>query len=139
MKESGMDGSKRRHNRLLHRPEKNKIPNTTTCEAVETFASVCLNTFGILPVVHQVELSNNGKIVKVRALVDRRSSLSWIDRSFADQLNLKRVKRALAVSKKIGTKCHDSEFNKVTNQSEDYGNEENPLTIHHSLIIDDRL
>ena len=87
MKECGIDGCKRRHNTLLHRPEENKIPNTTSTEAVETHASVSLNTFGILP-VHQVELSNNGKRVKVLALVDSGSSLSWIGKSSADQLNL---------------------------------------------------
>ena len=83
VKECGIDGYKRRHNRLLHRPEENKSPNTTSTETSETHASVCLSTFGILP-VYQVELSNNRKTVKVLALVDSGSSLSWIDKWAAD-------------------------------------------------------
>ena len=75
MKECGIDGCKRHHNRLLHRPEEPKISNTTSTEIVETHASVSLNTFGILP-VYKVELSNNGNRVKLLALVDSGSSLS---------------------------------------------------------------
>ena len=136
MKECGIDSCKRRHNRLLHRPEENKIPNTTSTEAVETHANVSLNTFGILP-VHQVELSNNGKRVKVLALVDSGSSLSWIDKSSADQLNLQGVKRGLTVSGIIGTECHDSELVKVTIHSKDYGKEEIQMAIHQNLVIGD--
>ena len=63
MKECGIDGCKRRHNRLLHRPEEPKISNTASTEIVETHASVSLNTFGILP-VYKVELSNNENRVR---------------------------------------------------------------------------
>ena len=97
MKECGIDGCKRQHNRLLHRPEETKSSNTLSTEIVETHASVSLNTFGILP-VYKVELSNNGKRAKVLALVDSGSSLPWIDKSSADQLNLQGVKRGLTVS-----------------------------------------
>ena len=99
MKECGIDGCKRRHNRLLHRTEENKIPNATS---TETQANVSLNTVGILP-VYEVELSNNVKRAKVLALVDSGSSLSWIDKSSADQLNLHGVKRGLTVSGINGT------------------------------------
>ena len=40
MKKCGIDGCKKRHNRLLHRPEENKVPNTTSTETVETHASI---------------------------------------------------------------------------------------------------
>ena len=104
MKECGIGVCKRRHNRLLHRPEETKNFNTTSMEIVETQASVSLNTFGILP-VYKVELSNNGNKVKLLALVDSGSSLSWIDKTSADQLNLQGVKRVLTVSGINGTKC----------------------------------
>ena len=97
MKESGIDGCKRRHNRLLHRSEGNEIPDTTSTETVETHANVSLNTFGILP-VYEVEHSNNSKRVTVLALVGSGYSLSCIDKSSADQLNLRGVKRVLFVS-----------------------------------------
>ena len=83
MKECSIDGCKRRNNRLLHRPEETKSSNTTSTETVETHASVSSNTFGILP-VYEVKLSNNGKKVKLLALVDSGSSLSWIDKTSAD-------------------------------------------------------
>ena len=75
MKDCGIDGCKRRHNRLLHQPEDLKSFNTTSTEILETHASVSANTFGILP-VYKVELSNNGNRVKLLALVDSGSSLS---------------------------------------------------------------
>ena len=134
MKECGIDGCKRRHNRLLHRPEETKIPNTTSTEIVETHASVSLNTFGILP-VYKVELSNNGNRMKLLALVDSGSSLSWIDKTVADQLNLQGVKRSLTVSGINGTECHDSEIVNVTIHSKDYGNEDVQMAIHQKLVI----
>ena len=81
------DCCERRHNRMLHRPEENQLPNPTSTETVKTNASVRLNTFGMLP-VYQVELSNNGKRMKVLALIDNGSILSWINKSSVDQLNL---------------------------------------------------
>ena len=74
MKECGIDGCKRRHNKLLNQPEETKNCNTTSTEIVETHASVSLNIFGILP-VYKVELSNNGNRAKLLALVDSGSSL----------------------------------------------------------------
>ena len=59
MKEFGIDGCKRRHNRLLHRPEENKLHNTTSTETVEFHASVSMSTFGVL-LVYEVKLSNKG-------------------------------------------------------------------------------
>ena len=79
MNECGIDGCKRRHNRLLHRPEDNKIPDTASTETVETHASVSLNTFGNFH-VYVVEFSEKGKRLKVLALVDSGSSLPWIDK-----------------------------------------------------------
>ena len=105
MKDGGIDGCQRRHNRILHQPEETKSPNTTSMEIVETHASVSLNTFGFL-YVYKVELSNNGNRVKHLALVDSVSSLSWIDKTSADQLNLQGVKRSLTVSGINGTECH---------------------------------
>ena len=60
MKECGIDGCKKRHNRMLHQPEETKSSNTTSTETVETHASVSLNTFGILR-MYEMNLSNNGK------------------------------------------------------------------------------
>ena len=136
MKECGIDGCQRSHNRLFYRQEVSKGLNTTSTETVETHASVSLNTFGILP-VYEVQLSNNGMRVKVLALVDSGSSLSWIDKSAADQLNLRGVKRGLTVSGINGTECHDSELVKVTIHSNDYGNEGLQMAIHQNLVISD--
>ena len=80
MKECGIDGCQKRHNRLLHRSESSSKPITKTTETVETHASVGLNNFGYLP-VNEVELSNNGYRLNVLALIDSGSSLSWIDKS----------------------------------------------------------
>ena len=134
MKECGIDGCKRQHNRLLHRPEETKSSNTTATEIVETHASVNLNTFGVLH-VYKVELSNNGNRVKLLALVDSGSSLSWIDKTSADQLNRQGIKRGLTVSGINGTECHDSEIVNVTIHSEDYGNEDIQMAIHQKLVI----
>ena len=101
---------------------------------METHASVSLNTFGILP-VYKVELSNNGNRVKLLRLVDSGSSLSWIDKTSADQHNLQGIRRGLTVSGKIGTECHDSEIVNVTIHSKDYGNEDIQMTIHQKLAI----
>ena len=136
MKECSFDGCKRRHNRLLHRPEETKSSNTTSTETVETHASVSLNTFGILS-VYEVNLSNNWKKLKLLALVDSGSSLSWIDRTSADLLNLQRVKRSLTVSGINGTECHDSELVKVTIHSKDYGNEDILMAIDQNFVIGD--
>ena len=68
MKECGIDGCKRRHNKFLHRPKESKNSKETSTEIVETHASVSLNTFGILH-VYKVELSNNGNSVKLVDLV----------------------------------------------------------------------
>ena len=136
MKECGIDGCKRRHNRLLHRAEETKSSNTTSMETVETHASVSLNTFGILP-VYEVNLSNSGKNKKLLALVDSGSSLSWIDKTSADLLALQGVKRGLTVSGINGTECHDSELVKVTIHSKDYGNEDIQMAIHQNLVIGD--
>ena len=75
--------------------------------------------------------------MKVLALVDSRSSLSWIDESAADQLNLRGVKRGLTVSGLNGTDFHDSELVKFTIHSNDYGNEDLQMTIHQNLVIGD--
>ena len=109
MKECGIDGCKRRDNRLLHQSEENKFPDNTSTETVETHANGSLNTFGILT-VYEVDLSNKGKSVEVLASVDSASSLSWIDKYSADQLNLREVKRVLIVSGTFGTECHNSEL-----------------------------
>ena len=138
MKECGIDGCRRRHNnRLLHRPEEPKGSNTTSTEIVETHASVSLNNFGIL-LVYKVEISNSGNRVKLLALVDSGSSLSWIDKTSADQLNLQRIKRGLTVSGINGTECHDSEIVNVTIHSKDYGNEDIQMAIHQKLVIGER-
>ena len=100
---------------------------------METHASVSLNTFGILP-VYKVELSNNGNRVKLLALVDSGSSLSWIDIMPADQLNLQGVKRSLTVSGINGTECHDCEIVNVTIHSKDYENEDIQMAIHQKLV-----
>ena len=134
IKECGIDGCKRRHNRLLHRPEETNNSNTTSTEIVETHASVSLNTFGILP-VYKVELSNNGNRVKLLALVDSGSSLSWIDKTSADQLNLQGVKRSLTVSGINGTECHENEIVNVTIHSKDYGDEDIQMACHQKLVI----
>ena len=47
MKECGIDGSQKRHNRLLHRSESSLKPLTKAIETVKTHASVSLNNFGI--------------------------------------------------------------------------------------------
>ena len=79
MKDLGIDGCQKRHNRLLHRSESSSTPNTKATKTVETHASVGLNNFGILP-VNEVELSNNGYRLKVLASIDSGSSLSLIDK-----------------------------------------------------------
>ena len=122
-KDCGTDGCKRRHNRLLHRLKETKSSNTTLTKTVETHASVSLNTFSILP-VYEVNHSNNGKKVKLLVLADREYSLSWVDKTSADQLNLQGVKRGLTVSGTNGTECHDSDLVNVTIHSKDYGNED---------------
>ena len=134
MEECGIDGCKRRHNRLLHQPEEPKSFNATSTENAETHASVDSNTFGILP-VYKVELSNNGNRVKLLALVDSGSSLSWIDKTSADQLILQGVKRSLTVSGINGTECHESEIVNVTIHSKDYGDEDVQMAIHQKLVI----
>ena len=135
MKVYRTDSCKRRHKRLLHRPEETKSPNTTsTEESVETHASVSLDTFGILP-VYEVNLSNNGKKVKLLALVDSGSSLSSVDKTSADQHNLQEVNCGLAVSGINGTECHESELVKVTIHSKYYGNEDGKLGIHQNPVI----
>ena len=53
--------------------------------------------------VYEVNLSNNGKKVKLLALADRGYSLSWVDKTSADQLNLQGGKRGLTVSGTNGT------------------------------------
>ena len=134
MKECGIDGCKRRHNRLLHQPEETRKSNTTSTEIVETHASVSLNTFGILP-VYKVELSNNGNRVKLLALVDSGSGLSWNENTSADQLNLQGVKRGLTFRGINGTECHDCKIVNVTNHSKDYRNEDIQKSIHQKLVI----
>ena len=137
-KECGIDGCERHHNRLLHQPEETKSSNTTSTETVETHASVSLNTLGILP-VYEVNLSKNGKKVKLLALVDSGCSLSWIHKTSADLRTLQGVKRGLTVSGRNGTECHDSELVKVTIHSKDYGNEDIQMAIHQNLVIGDSL
>ena len=134
MKECGIDGCKRRHNRLLHQPEETIKSNTTSTEIVEIRASVSLNPFGILP-VYKVELSNKGNRVKLLALVDSGSSLSRNDKTSAHQLNLQGVKRGLTFSGINGTECHDCEIVNVTNHSKDYRNEDIQMSIHQKLVI----
>ena len=75
--------------------------------------------------------------MKLLALVDSGSSLSWIDKTSADQLNLQGVRRGLTVSGIYGTECHDSEIVNVTIHSNDYGDEDLQMAIHQNLIIDD--
>ena len=133
MNQCGNDCCKRRHKRLLHRQEETKNSNTTSTEIVETRACVSLNTFDILP-VYKVELSNNGNIVKIIALLNSGSSLSSIDKTSADQLIPQGVKRGLTVSGIIGTECHDSEIFHVTIHSKDYGNEDIQMAIHQKLV-----
>ena len=84
-----------------------------------------------------MEFSNIGKRVKVLALVDSGSSLSWIHKSSADQLNLQELKRGLTVSGINSTECDDSELVKVTIHSKDYGNEDIQMALHRNLVIGD--
>ena len=117
---------------MLHRPKENKGPKTTSTGILETHASVSLNTFDILP----VELSNNGKSLKVFELVVSGSSLSWLDRSSADQLNLQGVKQCLTVSGISDTEFHDSDLVKVAIPLKNWS-EDTQMAIHQNLVIDD--
>ena len=73
--------------------------------------------------------------MKLLALVDSGSSLSWIDKTSADELNLQGVKRSLAVGGINGTECHESEIVNVTIHSKDYGDEDIQMAIHQKLVI----
>ena len=76
--------------------------------------------------------------MKLLALVDSGSSLSWIDKTSADQLNMQGVKRSLTVSGINGTECHESEIVNVTIHSKDYGDEDIQFAIHQKLVIGER-
>ena len=136
MKECGIERCQKRHNRLLHRSESSSKPITTATETVETHASVGLNNFGILP-VNEVELSNSGYRLKVLALIDSGSSLSWIDKSVSDQLDLHGVNQILTVSGNNGIENHDSELVQVTINIEEYGSQKLQMAIHNNLVIGD--
>ena len=73
--------------------------------------------------------------MKLLALVDIGSSLSWIDKTSADQLNLQGIKCGLTVSGINDTECHDCEIVNVTIHSKDYGNEDIPMAIRQKLVI----
>ena len=96
-----------------------------------------MNTIGI-QLVYEVELSNKRKRVKVLALVYNGCSLSWIDKSSVDQLNLQGDKQGLTVSGINGAECYDSELVKVTIYTKDYRNEEIQMALHQNLVIGDR-
>ena len=136
MKECGIDGCEKRHNRLLHRSELSSKPITKATETVETHASVGLNNIGILP-VNEVELSNNDYRLKVLALIDSGSSLSRINKSVSDQLDLHGVNQNLTVSGNNGIKNHDSELVQVTINIEGYGSQKLQMAIHNNLVIGD--
>ena len=116
-KSCGIDGCQKRHNRLLHRSESSSKLTTKATEKVETHASVGLNIFGFPP-VNDVELSNHGYPLKVLALIDSGSSLSWIDQTLSDQLDMHGVNQNLTVS---GIENHESELVHVTIKTEDCG------------------
>ena len=122
MKECVIDGCQKRHNRLLHRSESFKKPATKATETVETHASGDMNTFGILP-VNEIELSDNGYRLKVLASIGNGTSLSWIDSSLADQLELYGVKQNCNVSGINGIENHDSELMQVNIDTEECGSQ----------------
>ena len=136
MKECGIDGCQKRHNRLLHRTDNHQNPSKTSTETVETHASVGLKNFGILP-VNKVELSNCGYKSKVLALIDSGSSLSWINKSVADQLCLQGLKQNLSVSGINGIENHESELVQVAINTEDHGKQNVQMAIHRNLVIGD--
>ena len=136
MKECVIDGCQKRHNRLLHRSESSSKLITKATETVETHTSVGLNKFGIL-LVNEVELSNYGYRLEVPALIDSGSSLSWIDKSVSDQLDLHGVNQNLTVSGINGIENHDSQLVQITMNIDEYGSQKLQMAIHKSLVIGD--
>ena len=134
MKDCRIDGCQKQHNRLLHRSESSSKPFTKATETVETHVSVGSNNFGILP-VNEVEPSNNGYHLKMLALIDSRSSLSWIDKSVSDQLDLYDVNQNLTDSGINGIENHESELVQVTINIEEYGSQKLQEGIHKNLIL----
>ena len=134
MIECGIDGYHERHKRLLHRSESSSEPTTKTFETVETLANVGLNIFRIL-LVNEVELSYNGYRLTVLALSGSGSSLSWIDKTLADQLDLHGVNRNLTVNGIIGIENHDSELVQVTINTEESGSQKLQMAIKNWLLV----
>ena len=85
----------------------------------------------------QVELSNHGYRLKVLALIDSGSSLSWTDKSLSDQLDLHCVNQNLTVSGIKGIENHDSELVQVTINTEDCQSQKLQIAIHKTLVIGD--
>ena len=92
---------------MLHRSEPSSRPATKATETEETQTGVGLNNFGILP-VKEVESSNDGYRLKVLALIDSGSSLSWVDKSLAYHLDLHGAHHNNTASGNNGIENHDS-------------------------------
>ena len=135
MRDCGIDGCQKRHSRLLHRSESSLKPITKATQTVEIHVSVGLNNFGILP-VNEVELSNNGYRLEVLALNDSGSTLSWIDKSLSDQLDLHSMTQTHTVSSINGIK-NMTELVQFTINTEECGSQKLQMAIHKYLVIGD--
>ena len=95
-----------------------------------------MNNFGILP-VKEVESSNDGYRLKVLALIDSGSSLSWVDKSLAYHLNLHGANHNNTVSGNNGIENHDSELIQVPLNTQECGIPKLQMAIHKNLVIGD--
>ena len=71
------------------------------------------------------------------ALIDSGASLSWIDTSLADQLDLNGVKQNITVSGINGIQNHDSELVQVTINTEECGRQKLQMSILKTMVIGD--
>ena len=104
LKECGIDGCTKKHNRLLHFKNQTSNPNNIATGSVQTNSGTenlsceaTLKKYGALP-IYQIDVKNNGLCIRTWALADTGASMSWIDRTVADKLRLKGKKHEFMVN-----------------------------------------
>ena len=105
-----IDGCGRRHNKLLHRKSKSRPKQEDESKAAEEAASMLVSSAnGAIPVV-KIRLANCGKTVDTYALCDSGSSVSFMDQTLQEALNLSGCKTKLSVMGFNGSKECPSEL-----------------------------
>ena len=113
LKECGIDGCDKRHNRMLHI----KVPNSNSTDPNQKEVShsnnISRDTYGAVP-VYQICLTNENTSIKCWALADDGASMSWIDQDLAKTLGLSGVQHNFVVNSFNGPSNIESEIVSVS-------------------------